>query len=189
MAGESYVMRLGAVGVQSKAFIAGVHGVTSSSGIPVYVNSSGQLGTATSSLRFKEDVADMGTASDELMKLRPVTFHYKAAYDDGQRVLQYGLIAEEVAAVDPGLVQYGDDGQPLTVRYHFVNAMLLGEVQKQHADLARQAALLAQQTAEIAGQRSEIAGQKAEIAGQKNEIAALSDRLAKLEAAITAHRP
>jgi hypothetical protein len=171
VAGESNVMRLGAAGVQTKAFVAGVHGVTSASGVPVYVNSSGQLGTTTSSVRFKEDVADMGTASDELLKLRPVTFRYKAPYDDGQRVLQYGLIAEEVAEVDPNLVQFGDDGQPLTVRYHFVNAMLLGEVQKQHATLANQSALLAQQTAEIAS--------------QKLEIAALAARLAKLEAATT----
>jgi hypothetical protein len=181
VAGESYVMRLGAVGLQAKAFIAGVHGVTSSSGIPVYVNSAGQLGTATSSRRFKEDIADMGAASDVLMKLRPVTFHYKAPYDDGQRVQQYGLIAEEVAEIDPNLVQYGDDGQPLTVRYHFVNAMLLGEVQKQHATLASQAALLARQAAEIANQKSEIAT-------QKTALAALSDRLAKLEAAATAAR-
>jgi len=156
-------LRLGATGAQTKTFVAGIHGVTSSSGIPVYVNTLGQLGTATSSLRFKEDVTDMGGASDVLMKLRPVTFHYKAPYDDGQRVLQYGLIAEEVAAIEPGLVQLGDDGQPLTVRYHFVNAMLLGEVQKQHATIADQAALLARQTA---------------------EIAALSERLAKLEATI-----
>jgi hypothetical protein len=180
--GDNNVMRLGATGVQTKTFVAGIHGVTSSSGIPVYVNTLGQLGTATSSLRFKEDVADMGAASDVLMQLRPVTFHYKAPYDDGQRVLQYGLIAEEVAAIDPGLVQLGDDGLPLTVRYHFVNAMLLGEVQKQHAKLADQAALLALQTAEMVSQ-------KAEIASQKTAMAALSDRLAKLEAALaTAHR-
>jgi hypothetical protein len=173
--GESYVMRLGAVGLQTKTFVAGIYGATSSSGVPVYVNSSGQLGTATSSLRFKEDVADLGAASDELLRLRPVTFHYKAAYDDGQRVLQYGLIAEEVAAVDPGLVEFGADGQPLTVRYHFVDAMLLGEVQKQHANLAGQEALLARQAAEIAA--------------QKTAIAALTDRLAKLEAAVAAARP
>src|SRR4029077_902299 len=113
VAGESNVLRIG-TRLQNRAFVAGIYAVASSSGIPVFVNSSGQLGTATSSLRFKEDVADLGAASDELMKLRPVTFHYKTPYDDGQHVLQYGLIAEEVAAVDPGLVEYGDDGRPLT---------------------------------------------------------------------------
>jgi Chaperone of endosialidase len=69
------------------------------------------------------------------MQLRPVTFHYQAAYDDGSRLLQYGLIAEELAKVYADLVQYDKAGQPQAVRYHFVNAMLLNEVQKQHAKI------------------------------------------------------
>ncbi len=179
VAGESNVLRIG-TRFQSKAFVAGIYGATSSSGVPVYVNSSGQLGAATSSLRFKEDVADMGAASDALMRLRPVTFHYRAEYDDGQRLLQYGLIAEEVAKVDPGLVEYDADGKPFTVRYQFVNAMLLGEVQKQHATIAGQAARLAQQDADIAGQRSAMAA-------LSQTLAALTDRLAHLEAAASVH--
>ncbi len=176
MTGDFGVIRIGAAGSQTKTYIAGIYGATVASGVPVFLNSSGQLGTATSSLRFKEDVADLGAAGDELMRLRPVTFHYKPAYDDGQHVLQYGLIAEEVAAVDPGLVQYGDDGRPLTVRYHFVNAMLLGEVQKQHATIADQAARLDRQAAEIDGLRSLLAS-------QKSDLAALAERLGNLEAA------
>lgn len=167
VAGESNTMRLGMTANQTRTFVAGIYGVTSASGVPVYVNSSGQLGTMTSSLRFKEDVADMGAASDELLELRPVTFHYKAPYDDGQGVLQYGLIAEEVAAVDPNLVQFGDDGQPLTVRYHLVNAMLLGEVQKLHARLTEQATRISEQEA---------------------EIVALAARLSRLEAAAAPNR-
>jgi hypothetical protein len=69
---------------------------------------------------------------------------------------RYGLIAEEVAAVDPGLVQFGDDGKPLAVRYHFVDAMLLNEVQKQHSTTAEQSARLAAQAAELASQKAEI---------------------------------
>jgi Chaperone of endosialidase len=168
VAGESGVTRIGTNGTQTKAFIAGIYGVTSASGTWVVVNSAGQLGTVTSSRRFKEDIEEMGSAGDTLLKLRPVTFRYKAPYDDGQRVLQYGLIAEEVAAVDPGLVQYGEDGKPLTVRYHFVNAMLLGEVQKQHATLTEQAA--------------RIAAQESRIAAQKAQIDELGLRLAKIEA-------
>lgn len=61
------------------------------------VNSNGQLGTRTSSRRFKDDITDMGTASSKLFHLRPVTFFYKPQYDDGSHLLQYGLIAEEVA--------------------------------------------------------------------------------------------
>jgi hypothetical protein len=66
-------------------------------GIAVYVDSTGQLGTTASSLRFKEQVRDIGDSTNGLMKLRPVTFLYKPEYDKGERTLQYGLIAEEVA--------------------------------------------------------------------------------------------
>ncbi len=134
---DSGAIRIGGSG-QTSAYIAGIYGSTSSSGVAVYVNSNGQLGTATSSLRFKENVQDMGDASDGLLQLRPVTFNYKPQYDDGSHLLQYGLIAEEVAKVYPGLVQYDQDGQPLTVRYQFVNAMLLNEVQSQHKTIADQ---------------------------------------------------
>jgi hypothetical protein len=173
--GDSGVIRIGTSGTQTKAFIAGIYGTTSASGTSVLVNSSGQLGTTTSSLRFKEEVRDMGAASADLLRLRPVTFRYKPAYDDGQRIEQYGLIAEEVAAVNPGLVQFGEDGQPLAVRYHFVYAMLLNEVQQQHSTIADQAQALDRQAAEIAAQR-------AKIASQQTALEELAARLAKLEA-------
>lgn len=124
---ESNTIRIG--NTQTATFLAGVNGVTIASGNQVFIDSNGQLGTITSSLRFKEDVADMGRASDGLMKLRPVTFHYKT---DGSHLLQYGLIAEEVAKVYPDLVQYDDQGKPFTVRYHLINVMLLNELQKEH---------------------------------------------------------
>ena len=139
---ESNTIRIGDITKQTATFIAGIDGATSSSGVAVYVNSSGQLGTLTSSVRFKEDVESMGEASDALMKLRPVTFHYKSPYDDGSHILQYGLIAEEVAKVYPGLVQYDAKGQPFTVRYHEINVMLLNEIQKQKAQLDEQEARL-----------------------------------------------
>lgn len=179
--GDSGVIRLGANGTQTKAFIAGIYGATSASGTWVMVNSSGQLGTTTSSLRFKEEVADMGAASRDLMRLRPVTFRYKPAYDDGQRILQYGLIAEEVAAVNPGLVQLGEDGQPLAIRYHFVYAMLLNEVQQQHSTIEDQAARLAEQAKKFDRQAAELAGQRAKIASQQTAIEELALRLTKLE--------
>ncbi len=181
VAGDVGVTRIGSSGAQTQAYVAGIYGATASSGIPVYVSSSGKLGTATSSLRFKEDVADLGAAGDKLMRLRPVTFHYQPQYDDGQRILQYGLIAEEVAAVDPGLVEYGDDGKPLTVRYHFVNAMLLGEVQQQHATIARQAT-------EIGALQGTIDGLASTIASQNSTIVALAERLTKLESVAASRR-
>ncbi len=146
---ESNTIRIGNTAVHTAAFLAGVNGATSSSGTQVFVNAAGQLGTITSSLRFKDDVEDMGEATDGLMKLRPVTFRYKAGVDDGSRLLQYGLVAEEVAKVYPDLVQYDDKGQPFTVRYHMINAMLLNEVQKQHGTIEEQKAQLQEQDARI----------------------------------------
>jgi hypothetical protein len=68
---------------QSAAYIAGIYASTSAGGIPVQINSTGQLGTQTSSLRFKEQVQDMGDSTSALMKLRPVTFVYKPEYAKG----------------------------------------------------------------------------------------------------------
>jgi hypothetical protein len=195
--GDNNTIRIGvqgsASGAQNATFIAGISGATASSGTEVFVNAAGQLGTSMSSLRFKEGVADMGEASDELMRLRPVTFRYRAGYDDGSQVLQYGLVAEEVAKVYPGLVQYDADGRPLAVRYHFVNAMLLNEMQKQHARGEEQAAALTSQATTLAAQQARIAeleqiaraqqvrldAQAAEIAAQRASLELLA---AKLEA-------
>jgi hypothetical protein len=156
VAGDSGVIRIGDT-PQTSTFIAGINGVTSSGGTAVFVNSNGKLGTATSSLRFKEDVRDMAGASAGLMQLRPITFHYKPQFDDGSRLLQYGLAAEEVAKVNPELVQYDGDGHPLAVRYHFINAMVLNEVQRQHTTIDRQQARLAEQQAQLEEQKAQIA--------------------------------
>jgi hypothetical protein len=160
--GDSNIIRLGNIEVQTATFIAGIMNTTVS-GAEVFISHEGQLGVATSSLRFKEDVEDMAEASDDLMRLRPVLFHYKPSVDDGSHRLQYGLIAEEVAAIYPGLVQYGDDGAPLTVRYPFVNAMLLNEAQKQHRLVIAQQATIAAQGAEIHLQRQRADEQEARI--------------------------
>ena len=134
VATESGAIHVGTVGTHTATYIAGIHGQTSADGIAVYVNSSGQLGTATSSRRYKEQIADMEGDSDVLLKLRPVSFYYRPELDE-THLRQYGLVAEEVAEVAPGLVEYDKDGAPYTVRYHLVNAMLLNEVQKQRRQI------------------------------------------------------
>lgn len=152
---ESNTIRIGDITKQTATFIAGIDGVTISSGTQVLIDSNGQLGTLTSSLRFKEDVQSMGDASRDLMKLRPVVFHYKVPYDDGSHLLQYGLIAEEVAKVYPDLVQYDAKGQPFTVRYHEINVMLLNEIQKQKAQLDAQEARIQKLEALLARQQTD----------------------------------
>src|SRR5262249_54593116 len=123
-AGDSGTIRIGDPVVHmGGTFISGIDGATvdMATGVPVVVDAFGRLGTTVSSGRFKEDVRDMGDTS-ALLKLRPVRFHYKKDLDP-KGLEQYGLVAEEVAKVDPNLVVYDRQGQPQTVRYHFVNAM------------------------------------------------------------------
>ena len=139
VAGEANTMYLGRVGTQTTTFIAGVRGITTGAdAIQVLIDSSGQLGTVSSSRRYKEDIQDMGRASAGLLDLRPVTFRYTQASTDGATPIQYGLIAEEVAAIYPDVVVYNDAGQPETVQYRKVNAMLLNEVQRQHRQIEAQ---------------------------------------------------
>jgi hypothetical protein len=159
MPNENDTIRIGNRGNIKRTFIAGVSGVTSASGAPVYVNAVGQLGTLTSSRRFKEAIKGMDAASAALLKLRPVTFHYKNEIDPAA-VPQYGLIAEEVEKVDPNLVLRDADGVTYTVRYEAVNAMLLNEFLKQH---------------------TEVQEQRKTIAGQQAEIRALAARLEKVD--------
>ncbi len=155
IAGESNTIRIGFIGTQTSAFIAGISGKSSPNGVAVFVNGTGQLGTTTSSRRFKHQIADMGAESDLLMKLRPVAFYYKPELDDTQ-TRQYGLVAEEVAQVAPQLVVFDKDGSPQTVRYHFVNAMLLNEVQKQRQLVEEQQKTNTEQNNTIAKQQAEI---------------------------------
>ena len=137
---ESNTIRIGST--QTATYVAGISGATTASGVPVLVNSSGQLGTTTSSARFKEDVRDVGSESDGLYRLRPVAFRYKAELDS-EGIEQFGLIAEEVEKVYPGLVTCGEDGQPQAVRYHFLVPMLLNEAQKDRRELDRSRAKIA----------------------------------------------
>ena len=129
------------------------------------------MGTLTSSRRFKEQIADMGDSSSALMKLRPVTFLYKPEYSNGERTLQYGLIAEEVAKVYPELVAYDNDRQPYSVRYQYLSTMLLNEVQKQY----RRAETEAEQ---VAAQQQEIESLKQQLQLQND---AVQERLSRLE--------
>jgi hypothetical protein len=174
---ESYTMRIGTA--QTSTYIAGIYGSTSASGIPVYINSSGQLGTVTSSRRYKNDITAMGNASDVLMQLRPVTFYYKADHAK-HRTLQYGLVAEEVQKVAPQLVADDAKGQPYTVRYQFLAPMLLNEYQKQQHTIQTQAAQLKQQSAEIAEQRQHVAA----LEQQSRELVALREQVARMSAVL-----
>lgn len=134
VAAESNTIRIGTTGTQNACFISGINGQTSASGIAVLVNSSDQLGTTTSTRNHKENIESMAHMSSQFRQLRPVTFQYKAPYDDGFKLKQYGLIAEEVSDVMPQLVQYDNQGNPFTVRYHFLTPLLI-QVWKEHDEI------------------------------------------------------
>ena len=123
---------LGDSATQTRFFASGVRGVTTGNNdaIPVLIDSNGQLGTTSSSRRYKEDIQDMGDASSDLMLLRPVTFRYQKPFADGSKPIQYGLIAEEVAEVYPDLVARSENGQIETVKYQVLDSMLLNELQE-----------------------------------------------------------
>jgi hypothetical protein len=133
LAGESGQIKIGNTTDHTQATIAGIHGNTSAIGNAVLVNSSGVLGTTTSSIRGKQDVRDIGDDSEVLSELRPVRFRYREELvgEADAQIPQYGLVAEEVAAVAPELVTYDDEGKPYSVRYHVLPSLLLNEMQKQ----------------------------------------------------------
>jgi hypothetical protein len=145
---ESDTIRIG--DDQTAAYLAGASGATSAGGVPLLVNADGKLGTASSSRRYKQEIADIGEESELLMKLRPVAFYYRPERDR-DRVRQYGLIAEEVAEVAPGLVVRSPEGDPDAVRYHLVNALLLNEVQRQRRLLDEQARTIDSLAERLAG--------------------------------------
>jgi hypothetical protein len=119
--------------VSNSCFIGNIFGETTvNAGIPVMIDSAGQLGTTSSSRRFKKEIQPMDKASESLLALKPVTFHYKS---DNTSTPQFGLIAEEVADINPDLVVCDEKGEIYTVRYDAVNAMLLNEFLKEHREV------------------------------------------------------
>ena len=158
------VIAIGIVGadVSNTTWINNVYGVTTQSGTaaPVIVSDTGQLGTVVSSERFKKDIAGMEKASETILSLRPVTFHYKTDITDTP---QFGLIAEEVAKVNPALVLPDKEGKPYTVRYEAVNAMLLNEFLKAHSKMGEQEATIAELKAGMAALTATVKEQASQI--------------------------
>ena len=137
VAGESAKIRIGTKPTHKNTYIAGIYGVTVARGIGVIIDNTGHLGTTTSSARFKDEIKPMDKASEAILSLKPVTFHYQKELDP-EGVPQFGLVAEEVAKVNSDLVLRDEEGKPYTVRYEAVNAMLLNEFLKEHRKVQAQ---------------------------------------------------
>jgi Chaperone of endosialidase len=161
VAGESNTIRIGNQGTQTGAFIAGIWG-TAVKGSAVVVNSSGQLGVAASSARYKDEIKPMDKASEAILALKPVTFRYKKEIDPDSTA-QFGLVAEDVAKVSPDLVVYNGKGEIYTVRYDAVNAMLLNEFLKEHKKVQDLEAIVASLVATVKEQATEIQKVSAQV--------------------------
>ncbi len=171
--GESDTIRIGApatvideFGVPHPAhratYIGGIMGKTTPRGVPVFINVNGQLGTSTSSARFKDDIKPMDKTSEAILALKPVTFRYKKEIDP-DATSQFGLVAEDVEKVNPDLVVRDADGKVYSVRYEAVNAMLLNEFLKEHRT--------------VQAQQNEIDALKAELKEQRAFIQKVNDKV------------
>jgi len=151
VATEDQRIRIGTAGTHAATYIAGIRGTTTAAAdaVPVIISSQGQLGTVSSSIRFKHDIEDLAAMSERLYDLRPVSFRYLPSIDPKQ-TLTFGLIAEEVAEVMPELVARDADGQIETVKYHLLSPLLLAEVQRLRRELDAAATREAELAARIA---------------------------------------
>jgi len=179
---ENGAIRIGDPGFVTGAWIAGIFGATSTGGSAVFVNSSGKLGTVTSSARFKDDIKPMDKASESIFALNPVTFRYKKQID-ANGTPQFGLVAEQVAKVNPDLVVPDQEGKPYSVRYEAVNAMLLNEFLKEHRTVQDLKATAEKQQATIALQESQINALTASLREQATQIQKVSAQLEMIKPA------
>jgi hypothetical protein len=155
VAGESGTIRIGNTINHSRAFIAGISGVTVPGGVAVIIDANGQLGTIVSSQRFKDEIKPMDKASEAILALKPVTFCYKKELDPNG-MPQFGLVAEEVEKVNPDLVARDAKGEVYTVRYDAVNAMLLNEFLKEHKKVEELKGIVASLAATVKEQAAQI---------------------------------
>jgi hypothetical protein len=152
--------------VQIATFIAGISG-TAVVGDPVVVDANGQLGTATSSARFKKEINPMNDASEAIFALKPVSFQYKS---DPKGTRQFGLIAEDAAKVNPDLVSRDRNGEIYSVRYEAVNAMLLNEFLKQHKAFLEEQRKVQERQAAITQLQSTVAQQQKDFPASVEQL-------------------
>jgi hypothetical protein len=143
-------------------YIAGIFGRVNDPGTATtcFVDANGKLASIFSSRRYKHDIKPMAKTSEAILALKPVTFHYNS---DAKNTPCFGLIAEEVAAVNPDLVIRDKQGEPMTVRYDQINAMLLNEFLKEHKKVDEQQASISQLKSEMQAMVAQLKEQAAQI--------------------------
>jgi trimeric autotransporter adhesin len=169
---------VGVAGESNACYIASIFGqsVDPTDDLAVFVDGHGKLGTTVSSRRFKDGIKPMAEASEAIMAFKPVTFHYKG---DLKNTPQYGLIAEEVAKVNPHLVARDRNGEIMSVHYDQVWNMLLNEFLKEHKNVQEQETTMTQMKKEFESKLEE----------QQKEIEALRLGLQQVGAQIEISKP
>jgi hypothetical protein len=164
--------------LSNSCYIGNIFGqpVAGGSGTQVFVDANGKLGTILSSRRFKRDIKPMDKTSEAILALKPVAFRYKS---DAKNTPSFGLIAEEVAEVNPDLVVRDKNSEILSVRYDQVNAMLLNEFLKEHKKVQNLEATVAQQQKSF----------QSKLAEQDRQIEALASGLQKVSAQVEVRTP
>jgi hypothetical protein len=178
VAGESNTIRIGGdvglgYGSQTATFIAAISG-TAVVGDAVVVDGNGQLGTIASAARFKKEIRPMDKTSEAILALKPVSFQYKS---DSKGTPQFGLIADEVATVNPDLVVRDCKGEIYSVRYDAVNAMLLNEFLKEHRKVEEQGR-------KIESQEGKAQEQSSQMMKQDRNVQELEATVAQLQATL-----
>ena len=178
------VICIGATGgnVDNRCFIGNIYSnvqpIVGTDPDSVTINSSGRLGRGNvSSRRYKHDIRPMDKASEALYALKPVSFRYNKEYDATQ-TLAFGLIAEEVAELYPDLVGRNSRGEPESVRYEQINAMLLNEFLKAHRKIADQNSNLESQARKVQEQKMAIAELYSEM---KSLAATVNEQASQLQ--------
>jgi hypothetical protein len=183
----SNVISIGSNGadVNNSCFIGNIRGITTQNNdaVAVMIDSAGQLGTLSSSHRYKTDIKPMDKASESILALKPVSFRYKVHKD---ATPQFGLIAEQVAEVNPDLVVHDENGEIYTVRYDAVNAMLLNEFLKAHRKIEDQQATIADLRSTVAQEGRELQATIAQLTERLDEQAA---QIQKVSVQLEANKP
>jgi hypothetical protein len=179
------VICIGAAGadVSHSCYIGNIFNQSSPSGLAVFVNSDGKMGTIMSSRRFKEDIKPMDKASEAILALQPVTFRYKKNFDP-TGTAQFGLVAEDVAKVNPDLVVRDKEGKPYSVRYDQVNAMLLNEFLKERKKVDDQHETIAQLKSDATKEEAARIELKSTVAQQQKAVEVLTAQLQEQAAQI-----
>jgi hypothetical protein len=182
--GADGVVRIGTpVAGTGGCFVAGIRGITTSNAdaIAVLVDSSGQLGTVSSSQRFKEKIETLTEGSSRFAQLRPVSFTIKS---DKAGKVQYGLIAEEVEKIYPELIVYDTDGEPYTIMYQLLDGLFVHEIQRTESQVAALQKQVAVNTATNLALASTVEKLQKQVTDSVATIAALTSTVSKLQVQI-----